>query len=64
MEGRLYRSKTNSMVCGVCGGLGEYFNIDANLIRFIWAVMMFCGGTGFLAYIIAVILLPEDELIY
>lgn len=36
---RLYRSDTDKMICGVCGGIGEYFNVDATLIRLLWAVL-------------------------
>ena len=45
---RLYRSDTDKMICGVCGGIGEYFNVDATLIRLLWAVLA-CSGTGVLA---------------
>ena len=39
MEKKLYRSNTNKMLCGVCGGIGEYFNIDPTIVRLIWAAM-------------------------
>ncbi len=56
---RLYKSKTNRVLFGVCGGLGEYFNIDPTIIRLIM-VLLGCGaGTGILAYIIAAIIVPE-----
>lgn len=42
---RLYRSDTDKMICGVCGGIGEYFNVDATLIRLLWAVLA-CSGTA------------------
>ena len=57
---KLYRSKTNRMICGVCGGIAEYFNVDANLVRLI-AVVLGLSGTGILAYIIAAVILPEQE---
>ena len=55
----LFRSKENRMIAGVCGGLAEHFNIDANLIR-IGCVVFGCTGLGLLAYIVAVIILPEN----
>jgi len=56
---RLYRSSNNKMICGVCGGLGEYFNIDPTIIRLVWALLA-CSGTGFLVYLIAAIIIPLD----
>lgn len=56
---RLYKSKTNRVLFGVCGGLGEYFNIDPTLIRLIMALLICGAGTGLLAYIIAAIIMPE-----
>ena len=49
---RLYRSVTNRKICGVCGGLGEYFNIDPTLVRLGWVIFGLTFGTGLLAYII------------
>ena len=46
MEKKLYRSTTNKTICGVCGGIAEYFNIDATLIRVIWAILACCGGVS------------------
>lgn len=56
---RLYRSSTNCMVAGVCGGIGEYFNIDPTLIRLAWMLFSVLGGSGVLAYIIAAIIIPK-----
>lgn len=42
---RLYRSSTNYMICGVCGGIGEYFNIDPTLVRLAWVIFSFMGGS-------------------
>lgn len=60
---RLYRSKTEKIFGGVCGGLGNYFSIDPVLVRVIWAVLLFAGGVGFLAYILAWIIIPEEPYI-
>lgn len=46
------------MLCGVCGGIGEYFNIDPTLIRLAF-VLFGCTGGGILAYIIAAIIIPD-----
>lgn len=43
---RLYRSSTNYMNRGVCGGIGEYFNIDPTLVRLAWVIFSFMGGSG------------------
>lgn len=57
---RLYKSQTNKMICGVCGGVAEYLNVDPTIIRLIWAVLILAVGTGLLAYILAAIIMPED----
>ena len=57
---KLLRSIDNRMVCGVCGGVGEYFNVDATLIRLVWVLASLFGGSGLLAYIIAAIIIPEE----
>lgn len=57
---RLYRSSTNYMLCGVCGGIAEYFNIDPTLVRLAWVILSVAGwGTGVIAYIIAAIIIPK-----
>ncbi len=58
---RLYRSKKNRVMAGVCGGIGEYFNIDPTLIRLLWILFIFAGGSGILAYIIAWIIIPKER---
>jgi len=58
---RLYRSKKNRVIAGVCGGIGEYFNIDPTLVRLLWVLFIFAGGSGLLAYIIAWIIIPEAK---
>ena len=56
---RLYRSTRDKLLLGVCGGIGEYFNIDPTIIRVIWAIFG-CTGAGILAYFIAAVLMPSD----
>lgn len=59
---KLVRSKTNRTICGVCGGIGEYLNVDPTLIRLIW---VFCSmascGTGLIVYLVAALIVPEDN---
>ena len=57
---RLYRSRRERLVCGVCGGVAEYFNIDPTIVRLAFLLFVFCAGSGVLAYIIAAILMPDD----
>lgn len=56
---KLYRSKTNRFLCGVCGGLGEYMNIDPTIIRLILILIGFTGA-GIVAYFIAAIIIPDE----
>ena len=56
---KLYRSSTNYKLAGVCGGIGEYFNIDPTLIRLAWILFSVMGGAGVLAYIVAAIVIPK-----
>lgn len=56
---KLYRSRRERMICGVCGGIAEYFNIDPTLIR-LGAVLWGCTGSGILAYFIAAVIIPDE----
>ena len=56
---RLYKSKTNRVICGVCGGIGEYFGIDPPIVRLL-CVLLGCTSTGVILYIIAAIIMPEE----
>jgi phage shock protein C len=62
MRKKLYRSVEDSKLGGVCGGLGEYFNIDPTFIRIIAILLIFADGVGILAYIIAWIIMPKKPL--
>jgi phage shock protein C len=58
---RLYRSRKDRILGGVCGGLGDHIDVDPTIIRVVWAVVtLLTIGTGLLAYIIAWILIPEE----
>ncbi|NLK76908.1 MAG: PspC domain-containing protein [Clostridiales bacterium] len=56
---RLYKSRTNRVLCGVCGGIGEYLNIDPTIIRLLF-VLLGCTTTGIIIYLIAAIIIPEQ----
>lgn len=58
---RLYKSRNNKMICGVCAGIADYFNIDPSIVRVLWAVLALAAGTGVLAYIACAIILPEAD---
>lgn len=60
MEKKLYKSSKDKMIDGVCGGIAEYFNIDATLVRLGAVVLTCAGGSGILAYIVAAIIVPRD----
>lgn len=57
---KLYRSQSNRMIGGVCGGMAEYFSIDANLMRLLWVVLVFLGGSGIIIYLASLIIIPSN----
>lgn len=57
---RLYRSRENRQIAGVCAGLAEYFNVDPTLVRLVFVAMSLFGGPGILIYIIMMIVVPEE----
>ncbi len=61
MSKKLYRSSTNKILGGVCGGLGEYFNIDPVIIRLLFVVFTLMGGSGLVAYLVAYVIIPADN---
>lgn len=59
---KLYKSKTDKKLCGVCGGLAEHLNVDSTLIRLGVAFVTLCSvGLGIVAYIVAAIIIPDQE---
>ena len=58
MEKKLYRSVSNKKLAGVCAGLAEYLNMDATIIRLIWALITLFAGAGLLAYIVCALVIP------
>lgn len=61
MRKRLYRVEQGKMLCGVCGGIAEYFDLDPSLVRLGWIIFCALGGSGVLAYIIAAIVIPTKS---
>jgi phage shock protein C len=57
---KLYRSRTNRQVAGVCGGLAQYFNLDATLIRILFVVLAVLGGSGIILYLAMWIIVPKE----
>lgn len=58
---RLHRSSKDKMICGVCGGLGDYLDVDPTLIRLIWVLLTCWAGMSILAYLIAAIIIPMES---
>jgi phage shock protein C len=57
---KLYRSQENRMIGGVCGGMAEYFSIDPNLMRILWVILAFLGGSGIIVYIASLVIIPNN----
>lgn len=58
---RLYRSRTDRKIAGVCGGLAQYLNVDPTVVRIIFLVLLFIGGGGLLIYLIIWICAPDED---
>ena len=61
MANKLTRSRHNAMIGGVCAGLAEYFHVDPTLVRLLFVILALGGGMGVPLYIIAWIIMPQDE---
>ncbi len=59
MDKRLVKSRKYRVICGVCGGIGEYFNVDPTIIRLL-AVLLGCTTTGIIVYLVAAVIMPEE----
>lgn len=57
---RLYRSRTDRQVAGVCGGIAEYLALDPTIVRVIWVILSLAGGPGLILYIILAMVVPEE----
>ncbi|MCD7864497.1 MAG: PspC domain-containing protein [Clostridiales bacterium] len=62
MKKRLYKSDDNRVICGVCGGVAEFFGIDPTIVRLVWAIMIIFAGAGLWVYILAAIIIPREPL--
>lgn len=60
MMKKLYRSRDNQVLCGVCGGIGDYLDVDPTIIRLLCLLLGFTG-TGLFVYIVAAIIIPEER---
>ena len=60
MEKRLYRSRSDRMIWGVCGGVAKYFDMDPTIVRIIFVLLVFANGLGILAYVIMAIVVPLE----
>lgn len=58
---KLYRSSTDKMLAGVCGGIAERLGVDSTIIRLLWAVLSLAYGSGIILYIIAAIIIPSRD---
>lgn len=61
MKKRLYKSSQDKKICGVCGGIADYFNVDPTLVRLGWVILTVFVGSGIFAYIIAALIMPEEN---
>jgi len=61
---KLYRTRADKMIAGVCGGLGRYFGIDSTWVRLLFVLFFFAGGAAFLIYLILWIIVPLEPLPY
>ncbi len=61
MSRKLYRLKYDKKIAGVAGGIAEFFGLDPTLIRVVWAILAFVYGAGLLAYIVAWIIIPQEQ---
>lgn len=61
MDKKLYRSRRNKMLCGVCGGLGEYLGIDPTVVRLLVVLLSLSSvGMGVIIYFVAAFIIPEE----
>lgn len=57
---KLYRSRTDRFIGGICGGLAEYFDVDSTIVRIVAVIVAIWGGVGIFAYIVGLIVIPEE----
>ena len=57
---RLYKDKEDIKIAGVCSGIAKYFDMDPTVIRILWVVLTLAGGSGIIAYLICMFVMPDD----
>ncbi|WP_234124967.1 PspC domain-containing protein [Clostridium hydrogenum] len=60
MDKKVYLSNEDKKICGVCGGIAEYFQIDSTLVRLAWVLFILAGGSGIIGYIICALVIPKN----
>ena len=60
MKKRLYKDHKNEKLCGVCSGIANYFNLDPTIVRLALVAFSLLGGSGVLAYIVCIIIIPDE----
>ena len=60
MEKKLYRSRNDKIISGVCGGLAKYLNMDVSVMRVLAVLLTLCVGGGLIAYIVCALIIPEE----
>jgi len=58
---RIYRSRDNRMIAGVCAGLADYVEIDPTIVRLLFVLGLFAGGATFWAYLVMMLIIPEEQ---
>ena len=61
MKNKLYKSESDKKLCGVCGGIAEYFGLDSTVIRLLWIIATLFIGSGILCYIICAVIMPVKK---
>lgn len=64
MKKKFYRVQENKILCGVCTGVAEYFDIDVTIVRILWAMAVLLGGSGILLYIVIALIAPMKPIDY
>lgn len=60
MEKKIYKSRTDRQISGVCGGLAKYAGIDSTLIRLLWVFTVLWAGTGLILYLVCALIIPDE----
>ncbi len=62
MDKKLYKSRTDKKLCGVCAGVANFLNVDPTIVRLLWALAVLFAGGGVLLYIAAALIMPEEPI--